>query len=47
MLDLMEKDNIIASNVYDGFYTPLGTLSKDKFNKYYEQATNILKGVCV
>ena len=47
MLDLMEKDNIIASNVYDGFYTPLGTLSKDKFNNYYEQATNILKGVCV
>ena len=47
MLKKKKEDNIIASNVYDGFYIPKGTISNEQFNNYYNQATNILKGVCV
>jgi hypothetical protein len=39
----MKERGIIASNVYDGFYVPKGTLTRKEYNQIYDEATLEMK----
>ena len=43
ILEKMKERGIIASNVYDGFYVPKGTLTRNEYNQIYDEATLEMK----
>lgn len=43
LLNRFQDEGIQAINVYDGFYFIEGTMTNDKYNQYYRDATEILK----
>ena len=43
MLEKLKSRGIIASNVYDGFYVPEGSITKQEFEDLYDEATRELK----